>query len=285
MAASIPHPHGLFSGRRAAQLGASWATVHRDDTRAIHLRTLLLLLGLSLGSAAAALLVAHLLSVGSPPATILRNDPLGTLTRAPPHDSAVAASAAPPRGVHAATLRAATVPSVLALPALDATPATAPARVPTPADAGSPAVAPLETLPLKSLPALALALAPADPPATRTVVAKVTGYCPCTICCGARAAGITAINRNVYRHPRGIAVDPRLLAYRSYLSVPGYGTAMVDDTGAAMRADGDHGVIHLDVRFKTHEEALLWGVRWLPIEVPVASQAAQLPAADETPAQ
>ena len=65
---------------------------------------------------------------------------------------------------------------------------------------------------------------------------KATGYCPCWRCCGAFANGHTAINRDVMKYPFGIAVEPKLLPYRIELDVPGYGRAMVDDTGGASRS-------------------------------------------------
>jgi 3D (Asp-Asp-Asp) domain-containing protein len=128
-------------------------------------------------------------------------------------------------------------------------------------------------------PAPAAAAPPSDQPTPGFVriSAMVTGYCPCPLCCGEEADGHTAIRRDVHRHPAGIAVDPALIPYRTLLEVPGYGIAMVDDTGAAMRRDGARGIIHLDVRFRTHAEARAWGVRWLTIEVPADCGAAALP--------
>ncbi len=53
----------------------------------------------------------------------------------------------------------------------------------------------------------------------------------------------------------GIAADPRAIAYRSVVRVPGYGDAMIDDTGSAMRRSWSQGVLQLDLRipFRAHD--------------------------------
>ena len=113
------------------------------------------------------------------------------------------------------------------------------------------------------------------PPGTKWVEVKTTAYCPCAICCGKHADGRTAINRRVTRFPYGIAVAPKLIPYRTWLFIPGYGQFMVDDTGVAMRDSASQGVVHLDLRFKTHQQARKWGVRWLWIGVPESAPAAK----------
>ena len=113
------------------------------------------------------------------------------------------------------------------------------------------------------------------PPGHQWVEVLTTGYCPCSICCGKDADGRTAINRDVTKFPYGIAVEPKLIPYRSMLSVPGYGRFMVDDTGGAMRQSAKKGTVHLDLRFKTHQRARKWGRQWLWIAVPEDIKAAQ----------
>ncbi len=113
------------------------------------------------------------------------------------------------------------------------------------------------------------------PPGMRWVEVLTTAYCPCPICCGEHADGRTAINRDVQRHPFGIAVEPKLIPYRTELDIPGYGRALVDDTGGAMRQSATRDVVHLDLRFKTHDEARQWGRRWMWIWLPEDSPAAQ----------
>ena len=106
------------------------------------------------------------------------------------------------------------------------------------------------------------------PPGTVWVEVKTTGYCPCGKCCGKDADGQTAIGRQVDRYPHGIATEPRIIPYRTWLNIPGYGEFMVDDTGGAMRQSAKRHVVHLDLRFKTHMQARKWGVRWMWVAMP-----------------
>lgn len=117
----------------------------------------------------------------------------------------------------------------------------------------------------------------APPEGHAWVQVLTTGYCPCAICCGAFADGITARGRSVRQHPHGIATDPGLVTPWLTLDVPGYGRAKVDDTGGAMRQSAKQGVIHLDLRFTTHQEARRWGRRWLWIAMPAGAPASGLP--------
>lgn len=117
----------------------------------------------------------------------------------------------------------------------------------------------------------------APPPAGMTWArALTTGYCPCWRCCGPNAKGITSTRRDVRTYPFGLAVDSGLLPYGTTLMVPGYGVAEADDTGGAMRQDARAGRLHLDLRFRTHEEAARWGVRLMWLAVPVGTKAAAL---------
>ena len=90
-----------------------------------------------------------------------------------------------------------------------------------------------------------------------------TAYCPCAKCCGKWADGTTALGRDVHEHPLGIASDHAVVPPWTWVDVPGYGRAQVDDTGSAMKASARDGVIHLDLRFLDHDEALRWGRQWL----------------------
>jgi 3D (Asp-Asp-Asp) domain-containing protein len=97
--------------------------------------------------------------------------------------------------------------------------------------------------------------------------ATVTAYCPCAICCDERT-GRTATGKLTDIHPYGIASDWRLLRRGTKLHVPGYMTTStvggvweVDDTGGAMRRSRSRGVLHLDVRFMSHDYAERWGTR------------------------
>ena len=95
-----------------------------------------------------------------------------------------------------------------------------------------------------------------------TFKAKVTGYCPCIICCEKYADGKTS--QGVDADLPGIAADPKRIPYGTVLKIPGYGIATVDVTGGAMRQSE---MIHFDVRFPTHQEALNWGVQYLEVEI------------------
>lgn len=108
--------------------------------------------------------------------------------------------------------------------------------------------------------------------------AKVTAYCPCSICCGAHANGKTSTMVNTKsgrpEDAYGYAVDPRAIPYGKRVYVPGYWESLqrnrnfvpkeqpkVDDTGGAMRQSYENGITHIDCRFVTHKAAKKWGVR------------------------
>ena len=95
---------------------------------------------------------------------------------------------------------------------------------------------------------------------SRTIRVTATAYCPCRICCGRHSDGKTAIGRNAYS--KGIAVDPKVIRLRSYLDIPEYGSwIMADDTGRAIKGN------RIDIRFKTHQEAVKFGVKTITIRV------------------
>ena len=88
---------------------------------------------------------------------------------------------------------------------------------------------------------------------------RVTAYCPCKRCCAPHADGITSVGNDAYQ--KGVAVDPSVIPYGSVLDIPGYGVVEADDAGGAIKQN------RLDVRFKTHQEALNWGVKYLTVKV------------------
>ncbi len=103
--------------------------------------------------------------------------------------------------------------------------------------------------------------------------AMVTAYCPCAICCDERT-GRTATGRRTDIHPYGVASDFNLLRRGTKLHVPGYltestvgGIWPVDDTGGALRRSHARGVLHIDVRFVSHDWAERWGTRKMWIYV------------------
>ncbi|MFT5424104.1 MAG: 3D (Asp-Asp-Asp) domain-containing protein [Phycisphaerales bacterium] len=99
----------------------------------------------------------------------------------------------------------------------------------------------------------------------RVLWMTVTGYSPDERSCGEFADGQTATLHSVWTNGmRIVAADTDVLAYGSMLTVPGYGddsVVPVLDCGGAIKGS------RLDVLFATHNEAMRWGVRRLPVVV------------------
>ena len=85
-------------------------------------------------------------------------------------------------------------------------------------------------------------------------VFKLTAYCPCSICTGKYAKGITSTG-TIATANRTIAVDPRVIPYGSNVEI--YGNNYVaEDTGSAIKQ------YKIDIFFNSHSEALRFGVRY-----------------------
>ena len=97
------------------------------------------------------------------------------------------------------------------------------------------------------------------PRVRRPGVFRVTAYCPCRICCGRNACGITASGSKAAVVT--VAADWSVVPKGTRLDIPGYGRGVVLDTGSAIRGR------RLDVFFRRHSEALKWGVRWIRVYV------------------
>lgn len=101
--------------------------------------------------------------------------------------------------------------------------------------------------------------------AAKTIEMVVTAYSPDWRSCGDSADGITATLHHVTTNgAKLVAADPKLLAYGSLLTIPGYDAGKVVpvlDCGGAIKGN------RLDVLFPTHEEARKWGVRKLKVTV------------------
>ncbi len=99
----------------------------------------------------------------------------------------------------------------------------------------------------------------------RTIYMTVTGYSPDARSCGKYADNKTAIMYSVWTNGMNlVAADPRVLPYKSLISVPGYaGSEIVPimDCGGAIKGN------RLDLLYPTHEMALQWGIRQLPVTV------------------
>lgn len=99
----------------------------------------------------------------------------------------------------------------------------------------------------------------------RTIWMRVTAYSPDARSCGKWADGQTATMHSVWTNAmRLVAADTKVLPFRSIISVPGYADSEIVpvlDRGGAIKGN------RLDVLFPTHQIALKWGVRDLPITV------------------
>lgn len=92
---------------------------------------------------------------------------------------------------------------------------------------------------------------------------RVTAYCPCSRCCGKWADGMTA-NGHTLRPGDRLVAAPKEYSFGTTMIIPGYNNGrpvQVKDRGGAIKGD------RLDVYFDTHQEALVWGVRYLDVEV------------------
>lgn len=113
----------------------------------------------------------------------------------------------------------------------------------------------------------------------RIIRMKTTGYCPCGKCCGwkrnwrfkpvyasgpnkgkPKQVGITADGSKAV--PGVIAADTRYYPFKTRMFIPGYGNGEVHDRGSAIQ-----GPAHIDLFFKSHTEALEWGVRIIDVYV------------------
>lgn len=89
-------------------------------------------------------------------------------------------------------------------------------------------------------------------------VMRVSAYCPCEVCCGRWADGVTASG---HKAAEGISVaaDPRLFEMGQCLWLRGVGKRTVQDTGSAIVGR------RLDLYFDSHDRALEFGVQWLQV--------------------
>ena len=107
--------------------------------------------------------------------------------------------------------------------------------------------------------------AKARSPQGKTMLMEVTAYCPCKICCGPNAQGITASGRKI-THNNGafVAADTEVLPFHTRLSIPGYRLGRivpVIDRGGDIKGN------RIDVFFKSHQEATNFGRRVVPVTV------------------
>lgn len=92
----------------------------------------------------------------------------------------------------------------------------------------------------------------------------VTAYCPCKICCGADAEGVTASGRSIRANGSAFVAADSGIPFGKKISIPGYKGGLpvpVLDRG------GDIKGRRLDVFFLSHREARKWGNRWLNVTI------------------
>lgn len=103
-----------------------------------------------------------------------------------------------------------------------------------------------------------VAAAPVQPEPESLGEFKVTYYCPCEVCCGEWADGITASGTQATQG-RTVAANPQLLPYGSEILVRfedgAEETYTVEDTGSALKGS------HIDIFMDSHEAALSEGVK------------------------
>ena len=119
-----------------------------------------------------------------------------------------------------------------------------------------------------------------------TVMALITAYQPdhdCAVNEMGTPSHLTATRCSTDTHPYGIAADPSLLPYGTSIIVPDYldhrypdRAWQVDDTGGALRqSTKGHGIVHLDLRYRTLWSALKHGKCWSEIWVDITGWPAE----------
>lgn len=101
---------------------------------------------------------------------------------------------------------------------------------------------------------------------SKHIMMRVTAYAPHD-----NQSGICAENSNEPLTSTGlipsyqyVAADPSKLPYGTTLIVPKYGIVTVQDTGGALKNYEGYAI---DVYFETYEEAIMWGVKYIEVEV------------------
>jgi len=112
----------------------------------------------------------------------------------------------------------------------------------------------------------------------QTVTLLTTGYCKCGKCCGwkrnwllrpvyrygpqkgaPKQVGVTASG---VRARRGtIAADTSIYPFGTVMYIEGYGYGKVEDRGGGIKGQ------HVDLFFRTHDQALTWGRQTLNVKI------------------
>lgn len=108
---------------------------------------------------------------------------------------------------------------------------------------------------------------PFEASSKRYAEAVVTAYCSCEKCCGSWSKHKLTSKGRDSKTTRGVAVDPKMIKYGSIVTIPGFGDFLADDTGGAMRKSGEKGIVHIDLRFFSHKEALQFGRKKMTVTI------------------
>lgn len=92
-------------------------------------------------------------------------------------------------------------------------------------------------------------------PAFKTIEAKVTAYTPYDAGCNGVTYTGTVARKGV------VAVDPSVIPLGTKVYVPGYGIAIAEDVGGAIKGD------RVDVCFNSVTDALNWGVKYTTVYI------------------
>jgi len=87
---------------------------------------------------------------------------------------------------------------------------------------------------------------------------NISAYCPCEICCGPYADGITSSGERAIEGIT-IAADPNVLPEGSEVYIEGIGHRIVQDTGGAIKGN------KLDLFFNSHQDTLNFGRQHLEV--------------------
>jgi 3D (Asp-Asp-Asp) domain-containing protein len=102
-----------------------------------------------------------------------------------------------------------------------------------------------------------------SPAQWHTIRMRVTGYCPCPICCGRLAQGRTA-NGHIIRPGDRFVAASKEYSFGTEIIVPQYNRQRpikVLDRGGAITGN------RLDLFFPSHRQAVKWGVKYLDVKV------------------
>ena len=92
---------------------------------------------------------------------------------------------------------------------------------------------------------------------------KVTAYCPCRICCGPGACGLTATSHKIVAGDKIVAVDPCVIPLGSTVILDGR-SYLALDTGGAIKGR------HIDLLMTgpgAHQRARRWGQKWKTVTI------------------